>query len=223
MKGLPDAERDRPQHSSQRVLAHLEARYAFHVMRHLCEKPRTFGELRELTGTASTSTLSIRLQELQRCGWIDHHGRHYALTPIGARLCPAVQHVLHWHAQLDDRAPAIRDIVQRRGSLGIILTLQAGPTRARDLNFEAVSRRSVMARLRELTDIGFLIRTSSSATAPYALSTFGHQFSPAAHAILTWISEQDGPECPTQNTARLTGDATAHRPTPGRRAPRSSS
>ncbi|MCD0174897.1 winged helix-turn-helix transcriptional regulator [Deinococcus sp. 14RED07] len=179
------------QNGSQRALAQLEARYSFRILRYLCQEPRSYSEIRELTGVASTSTLSTRLSELQEIGWIERHHRRYALTPQGARLCPAVRCVLAWYAQLDHRASVIRDVLQRTGSLGIILTLHGGPRRARDLTFPAVSRRSVMARLRELTDIGFLTRSSAAMTAPYELSEYGQRFGPAASALLSWIKEQD--------------------------------
>lgn len=178
------------QDGSQRALAQLEARYAFRILRYLCQQPRTYGEIRALTGVASTSTLSTRLSELQEIGWVERHQRRYALTPQGARLCPAVRCVLAWHGQLDHREPLLRDILQRSGSLGIILTLHGGPVRARDLTFPAVSRRSVMTRLRELTDVGFLTRSSASATAPYELSEYGRKFDPAARTLLSWIREQ---------------------------------
>jgi DNA-binding HxlR family transcriptional regulator len=191
VKVSPDAAEVILQDGRQRALAQLEARYAFRILRYLCQEPRTYGEIRVLTGVASTSTLSTRLSELQAIGWIERRHRRYALTAQGARLCPAVRRVLSWYAQLDHRAPLLRDTLQRSGSLGIILALHGGPRRARDLTFPAVSRRSVMARLRELTDLGFLTRSSSSVTAPYELTEDGRAFDPAASALIVWINEQD--------------------------------
>ena len=64
------------------------------IIRDLLTGPRRFGELEETLGS-STRTLTLKLRQLQKCGFITA-GKAYSLTSKGKALRPIVDAMRHY-------------------------------------------------------------------------------------------------------------------------------
>ncbi|MFT2720355.1 winged helix-turn-helix transcriptional regulator [Deinococcus sp. A31D244] len=183
---------------TERLLTQLQARHAFRILLRLCQGERRFEQLRQDLGNVSSATLTLRLKELQRVGWVMKNGSLYGMTPNGLGVHPIAQAAWQWGTALGDRGEQIYQVFQRTGSVQIMLALQDRPHRAYELRWAHVSRRSVMMRLQELVSLQIITHVSHPDGAAYALTAEGERFRPVTTALFVWLQK----EAHAQSTGR---------------------
>lgn len=174
----------------EQLLAQIQARHAFRIMLRLCQGERRFEQLRQDLGNVSSATLTLRLKELQRAGWVMKNGALYGMTPNGLDVRPIAQAAWQWGTALGDRGEQIYRVFQRTGSVQIMLALQNRPHRACELRWAHVSRRSVMMRLQELVSLQIITHVPHPDGAAYALTAEGERFRPVTAALFAWLQKE---------------------------------
>lgn len=173
------------------VLSIFQTRYVAHLLLALIDGPQSFGTLLEKTRMASSGTLSARLRDLQRWQLVKREHRMYALLPAGRASFSVLRQMELWGRQRPaDRASADHILLQRAGSLAIIHALTLEPQRVRDLceQVRRVSRRSLLHRLQELTEAGFVQRQGEPTSVHYSLTELGQTLRPVIEELTVWWS-----------------------------------
>ncbi|PNY79511.1 winged helix-turn-helix transcriptional regulator [Deinococcus koreensis] len=195
----PDKERptgrpssaDQPTVDMALVLSIFQTKYVAHLLLALIEGPQSFSALLGQTGIASSGTLSARLRDLQRWQLVTREGKLYALLPAGRASFSVLRQMELWgQRRAAGQGHADYVLLQRTGSLAIIYALMAAPLRVRDLSEQVrlVSRRSLLHRLQELTEAGYLRRQGESTAVFYSLTERGQTLRPVMDELTVWWS-----------------------------------
>lgn len=181
----------RPVADMSLVLLIFQTRYVFHLLVALTEEPCGFNALLHRTGIKSAGTLSARLRDLQAWQLVTRQGKLYALLPAGRASFSVLSLMRGWLRQQPDelRLQSSR-LLQRAGSLAILHALLPGPLRVRDLSgrVQVVSRRSLLNRLQELTEAGFLGREGGPVYTHYGLTDWGQSLRPVLEELTVWLA-----------------------------------
>ena len=181
-----------PHLGAARAVELLQGRSVLAIVRALIGGALPFTGLLRASGARSATTLQRRLNQMQSCGVVTHHGTLYALSDQGMRLRPlldALDQFQQQHPVIDPASLLLS--LQRRHCMPIMRCLIPGELGFNDLMraVQTPSATTLSRRLSELESLGLVIKAVQSGMPPrtsYRHSAVGTAFSTVIGHIVLW-------------------------------------